>query len=77
MAPDIINLKSRREGEFKPATAVPMEGVDFAPDFEPPQDLMAHLRQVRRRGRVAARWLALAVLAGTIAGAAFVNFFAR
>lgn len=77
MTSDIINLKSRREEEFAAATAVPLEGTDFAPDFEPPQDLMAHIRQVRRRGRVAARWLALAVVAGTIAGAAFVNFFAR
>lgn len=77
MTPEIINLKSRRDDESAPATSVPLDSMDFAPVFESPRDLPAQVRQLRRRGRVAARWLALAVVAGTITAAAFVNFFAR
>lgn len=77
MTPEIINLKSRRDDEFVSATIVPLDGMDFAPVFESPSDLLAHVRQLRGRGRIAARWLAFAVVAGTITAAAFVNFFAR
>ncbi|MGH9758699.1 MAG: hypothetical protein ACRD4M_13250 [Candidatus Acidiferrales bacterium] len=77
MTSEIINLKSRREDEYAPSTTAPLNRMDFAPDFETPPGLLTHMRQLRRSGRVAARWLALAVVAGTITAAAFVNFFAR
>ncbi|MGH9757773.1 MAG: hypothetical protein ACRD4M_08555 [Candidatus Acidiferrales bacterium] len=77
MTSEIINLKSRREDEYAPSTTAPLNHMDFSPVFESPRDLLAHVLQLRKRGRVAARWLALAVVAGTITAAAFVNFFAR
>lgn len=77
MTPEITSLKRRREEEFAPATAAPLDIMDFAPDFEAAHDLLAHVRQLRRRSRDAVRWLALAVVAGAITAVAFVNFFAR
>ncbi|MGH7838907.1 MAG: hypothetical protein ACREQC_13940, partial [Candidatus Binataceae bacterium] len=76
MTLEIISLNRHCEEKFAPAAAAFLNGVDFAPDFETPQDLLVPMRQLRRRSNGVARWLALAVVTGTITALAFVNYFA-
>lgn len=77
MTPEIISWKPRHDGEFATAAVAPLESMDFAPLTASPGDLLSHVRRLHRRGRAAAGWMALAVVAGTITAVAFVNFFAR
>jgi hypothetical protein len=59
--------------------------IDFVPpspqvaevEFNAPNDLSSHMRQLRRRNHGASRWLALAVLTGAVVALAFVRFLAR
>ena len=55
--------------------------IDFTPAMEPevytPDDLTAHVHQLRRRSEGIWHWVAIAVLTGTLTALAFVNFFAR
>ena len=64
MTPEILNFVS-------PPT--PAEEVTL----EAPEDLVSHMRQLRRRNQNAPRWLALAVLTGAVVALAFVRFLAR
>ena len=64
MTPEILNFVS-------PPT--PAEEVTH----EAPEDLVSHMRQLRRRTQNAPRWLALAVLTGAVVALAFVRFLAR
>jgi len=55
--------------------------INFTPTTEPeictPNDLSAHMRQLRRRSEGVWQWVAIAVLTGTLTALAFVNFLAR
>lgn len=58
------------------ASAVTYE--DFArANAMPEAGLLAHMRRLRRRNQGSSRWLALAVLAGSVVAFAVINFLAR
>jgi hypothetical protein len=69
MTPEIINFVSPSQ----PAKESAPEEVAY----EAPDDLVSHMRQLRRRNQSAPRWLALAVLTGAVVALAFVRFLAR
>jgi hypothetical protein len=58
-----------------PGSGLPAAGGQIR--RRPGSGLFTHMRNLRRRNRGASRWLAAALLAGTVAALAFVNFFAR
>jgi len=58
-----------------PGSGLPAAGGQIR--RRPGSGLSTHMRNLRRRNRGASRWLAAALLAGTVAALAFVNFFAR
>ena len=77
MTPEIIPFV--RDSE---ATAVPDRESDASFDqirreLLAAHGLQSHMRQLQPRNQGIARWLALAVLTGTLAALAFVSFLAR
>jgi hypothetical protein len=77
MTPEIIPFV--RESEAESAS---IQGLDAGYERIRPELLAAHgfpnhMRQLQPRNHGIARWLALAVLTGTLAALAFVSFLAR
>lgn len=77
MTPEIIPFV--RDSEAEPARIQGRESatVPVAPQLLVPRGLANPVCRTRVRNQGIARWLLLAVLTGTVAALAFVNFLAR
>ncbi len=77
MTPEIIPFVREADAEATPVHAYDAAFERITPQLLAAHGLTNHMRQLQPRNHGIGRWLALAVVAGTVAALAFVNFLAR
>jgi len=77
MTPEIIPFVRDSEKDSIVVYDADSTGGIIGTDYVAAQGFANHMRQLRGKNQGIARWLALAVLTGTIAALAFVSFLAR
>ena len=77
MTPEIIPFVRESEKDSVLVYDADSTGNIVGTDYLATQGLANHVRQIRRKNQGIARWLALAVLTGTIAALAVVSLLAR
>jgi hypothetical protein len=77
MTPEIIPFVRDSEKDSIVVYDADSTGSIIGTDYVAAQGFANHMRQLRGKNQGIARWLALAVLTGTIAALAFVSFLAR
>jgi len=77
MTPEIIPFVRDSDAGTPPGRASNSEFDRIAPELLAAHGLPKHMLQLQTRNHGIARWIALAVLTGTLAALLFVSFLAR